>query len=92
MHPGVFVLSNARLSQVEGIREKAAHDEEIRLFCECNGVKDTLRNKLVKAMLAVYFDALRDPTTDLVSKKIPDMIKIPLKELLSFESRRDKLT
>ena len=75
VHPGTFTPSNIRLTQVEVIQEKAAHEEMIRQYTECNGVEDSLKNQLVQAIPSVYFDAIRDPDTDMISTDIPGMVE-----------------
>ena len=73
-HPGPFIPSNARLTQAEVISEKAAHKERIRLNTEYNAVEDALRNQLIKAVLSIYTNTLRDPNTDMITLSILDII------------------
>ena len=75
VHPGAFIPSNARLTQVEVIKEKAEHEEKIRQYTECNGVEDSLKNQLVQAIPSLYFDAIRDPDTDMIATDIPGMVQ-----------------
>ena len=73
-HPGPFIPTSPRLTQVEVIREKAAHEERIRLTTECNAVEDALKKQLINAIPSVYTAALRDDSTDMIASSIPDII------------------
>ena len=74
-HPGSFVPSGPRITQVEIIQEKAVHEECLRLYNECNRVESTLRTQLIEAIPPIYLEPLRDFDTDMISESIPDIIE-----------------
>ena len=74
VHPGAFTPSGPRLTQAELLLERAAHDERMRLYTECNAVEEALRTQLIRAVPAVYLQPLRDANTDMIVCGIPDMI------------------
>ena len=73
-HPGPFIPSGPRITQVEIIQEKAIHEESLRQYNECNRVESTLRTQLIEAIPPIYLEPLRDPDTDMISSSIPDII------------------
>ena len=74
VRPPPFAPSSPRLTQAEVLREKAAHDELVRIYNECNTIEDALKNQIIKAIPSVYLDPLRDADTDMIHSTIPQMI------------------
>ena len=78
-HPGVFHPTGPRLTASEVAEEKAAHEELLRTYNECNTVEQLLRHQLVKAVPNEYLDALRDDDTDMINDSIPNIINFLVK-------------
>ena len=53
---------------------KNAHNESIRLFLECKGIEKALLQQLVEVFDSVYFDALRDASTNSINAPIRNVI------------------
>ena len=87
--PGSFTPTNKRLTQAEVSAEKAAHDELVRIYNECNTVEDTLSNQLIKAIPSIYLNSLRDPDTDMIIETIPDNISFLQRNYSKVNSRGD---
>ena len=48
------------------VQQKAAHDEALRLYLECQAVEQALRVQLIEAVDVIYLDALRNSDTDMI--------------------------
>ena len=71
---GAFTPSNNRLTAAELALEKSAHDENVRVYNECQAVEQALRNQIIDAIPAEYLDSLRNADTDMINCSIPDLI------------------
>ena len=71
---GTFTPSTTRVSAAELAHERAAHDENVRVYNECQAVEQALRNQLIDAIPAEYLDSLRNVDSDMINDSIPDII------------------
>ena len=55
--------------------QKAAHDEAIRKYYECQAVEQALRTQIIEAVDAEYLDALRHVDTDMINESIPQIFE-----------------
>ena len=53
--------------------QRIVHDENRRLYNECQAVETVLRNQLIEAIDEEYIRPLRNPHTDMVNDAIPDI-------------------
>ena len=72
--PGLFTPSNTRLTAAEISEEKAAYDEAVRLYNECQAVEQALRNQLIEAIPPEYLEYLRNVDSDMINDTILDII------------------
>ena len=55
--------------------QKAAHDEAIRKYYECQAVEQALRTQIIEAVDAEYLDTLRHVDTDMINESIPQIFE-----------------
>ena len=63
------------VTAVDIANAKAVHEEKERLYWQCQGVEQALRNQIEQAIETDYLQALRNSTTDMLDAKIPDIIE-----------------
>lgn len=71
---GTFTPSINRVSAAELAHERAAHEETVRVYNECQAVEQALRNQLIDAIPAEYLDSLQNVDSDMINDSIPDII------------------
>ena len=55
-------------------QQKAAHEESLRLYLECQAVEQALRVQLIEAVDPIYLDALRNSDTDMIHESLPKIM------------------
>lgn len=63
------------VTAVDIANAKALHEERERLYWQCQGVEQALRNQIEQAIETDYLQALRNSTTEMLDSSIPDIIK-----------------
>ena len=63
-------ISSAVITQ-----QKAAWDEQIRLYNECQAVEQALRQQIIDAIESDFLEAIRNDDTGMVQESIPDIIQ-----------------
>ena len=53
--------------------QKAAHDDAVRKYYECQAVEQALRTQIIEAIAPEYLDALRHVDTDMINETIPEI-------------------
>lgn len=95
--PGEFIVTvptttragaSTAISAAVVTQQKAAYDEKVRLYNECQAIEQALRQQIIDAVEPDYLEALRDPYTEMVQASIPDIIK-HLRETYGFISDED---
>lgn len=71
---GSFTPSMNYLSAAEISQKKTAHDETVRIYNECQAVKQALRNQFIDAIPPAYLDYLRNVDVDMINDSIPTVI------------------
>ena len=81
--PGIFAPTTNRrtrqgdaqpLTSAEIATQKSQHDEDVRLYNECQQVELALRNQLIEAIEPIYLKPLRNRNTDMINNPIPEII------------------
>ena len=55
--------------------QKAIHDENLRLYFECEAVETALRQQIIEAIDMDYLEAIHNRTTHMINEPIQDIIK-----------------
>ena len=55
--------------------QKAAHNEALCKYYECQAVEQVLRTQIIEAVDAEYLDALRHVDTDMINESIPQIFE-----------------
>ncbi len=73
-------------------QQKAAHEEALRLYLECQAVEQALRVQLIEAVNVIYLGALRNSDTDMIHESLPDMMDHLMKNYgqVTLEDMHDK--
>ena len=53
--------------------QKAAHDDAVQKYYECQAIEQALRTQIIEAIEPEYLDALRHVDTDMINESIPDI-------------------
>ena len=53
--------------------QKAAHDDAVRKYYECQAVEQALRTQIIESIDPEYLDALRHVDTDMINETIPEI-------------------
>ena len=81
--PGVFTPVPNRTTRTSGTQpltaaeiatQKAQHEENVRIYNECQRVELALRNQLIEAIEPIYLKPLRNSNTDMINNPIPEII------------------
>ena len=80
---GTFIVQTPRASRTSSTtgtvtamdiaNQKAIHEENVRIYWECQAVEQALRNQIIEAIDKDYLDALRNNHTDMINDPIPDI-------------------
>ena len=85
--PGTFNMTTPRpttrttsatppsITAVDIANAKSRHDNQERLYWQCQGVEQALRNQIEQAIETDYLQALHNPTTHMVDVSIPEIIE-----------------
>ena len=73
-------------------QQKAAHEEALNAYLECQAVEQALCVQLIKAVDAIYLDALRNSVTDMIHESLPKIMDHLMKNYghFTFEDMHDK--
>ena len=63
------ILTNSTIAN-----EKAIHEEQLRLYHECEAVERLIRQQIIDCIHPDYLEALRNRTTCMISDLIPEII------------------
>ena len=63
------------ITAAEVASQKAAHDNEVKKFYECQAVEQALRTQIIEAIEPDYLDALRNINTDMINESIPEIFE-----------------
>ena len=69
-------------------QQKAAWDDQVRLYNECQAVEQALRQQTIDAIESDYLEAIRNDFTGMVQESIPDIIQ-HLTKTYGFVSEED---
>ena len=66
---------NVNFTHADITQQKASHEESLRLYLECQAVKQALRVQHVEAIDSIYLDALRNSDIDMIHKSLPKIME-----------------
>ena len=55
-------------------QQKASHDEDLRLYLECQAVEQVLWTQLIESIDAIYLDAMRNSDTNMIHESLPKIM------------------
>ena len=64
VHPGIIIITPGTAAQIA--QENKTHDEQIRLFNECDTIERTLKQQVVNAIDNLYLRAIINTTTQAI--------------------------
>ena len=63
------------ITTAEVAAQKAAHDNDMKKFYECQAVEQALCTQIIEAIKPDYLDALRNINTDMINESIPEIFE-----------------
>ena len=63
----------AIISSAKVTTQKAAHNEAVKRYFECQAVAQALRTQIIEATKPKYLDALRNVDTDMINESISEI-------------------
>ena len=63
------------ITAAEVAAQKAAHDNDMKKFYECQAVEQALCTQIIEAIKPDYLDALRNINTDMINESIPEIFE-----------------
>ena len=76
------------ISSAEVTTQKAAHDETVKRYYECQAVEQALCTQIIEAIEPEYLDVLRNINTDMINESIPEIFTFFTENVWKDHKRR----